>query len=93
MDGYLDMREGELYIVRGGVLTPLPDPIELEADTLVDYTTVRTLDADALGSIVSCKLRGELAKVLPRVWQLSESDVSIAGRRYTARLMVIPKGK
>lgn len=93
MDGYLDMREGALYIVRGGVLTPLPDPVELEADTLVDYNTVRTLDAPSLGAIVRHHLKAELAKVLPRVWRLSESDVSIAGRRYTARLMVIPKGK
>ena len=57
MDGYLDMREGALYIVRGRVLTPLPDPVEIEADTLVDYNTVRTLDAEAVEGLRQAALR------------------------------------
>lgn len=93
MDGYLDMREGALYIVRGGVLTPLPDPVELEADTLIDHQSAAFLGAETVETIVDGRLSGKLRELLPRFWRREKREEGLAGTVYRARLLILPPEK
>lgn len=93
MDGYLDMREGALYIVRGGVLTPLPDPVELEAETLIDHQSAAFLGAETVETIVDGRLAGKLRELLPRFWRREKRDAGLAGTVYRARLLILPPEK
>lgn len=87
------LREGAYYTFRRGELIPVPEPVEICADTLLDHYTALALEPSAADSIVNNHLTGQISRLLPRFWKREKSGEGLAGTRYTARLLVWPPDK
>lgn len=99
MDSYycrrveIPMREGGFYVFRGGELRPIPDPVEIEAETLIDHQSAAFLGAETVETIIDGRLSGKLRELLPRLWRREKRDDGLAGTVYRARLLILPPEK
>ena len=99
MDSYycrrveLHMREGGFYVFRGGELRPIPDPVEIEAETLIDHLSAAFLGAETVETIIDGRLSGKLRELLPRFWRREKREEGLAGTVYRARLLILPPEK
>lgn len=99
MDSYycrrreVPLREGAFYRFVGGELRPIPDPVEIEAETLIDHQSAAFLGAETVETIVDGRLSGKLRELLPRFWRREKRDEGLAGTVYRARLLILPPEK
>ena len=99
MDSYycrrveIPMREGGFYVFRGGELLPIPDPVQIEAETLIDHQSAAFMGAETVETIVDGRLSGKLRELLPRFWRRDKRDEGLAGTVYRARLLILPPEK
>ena len=89
----MTLREGAFYRFVGGELRPIPDPVEIEADTLIDHQSAAFLGAETVETIVDGRLSGKLRELLPRFWRRDKRDEGLAGTVYRARLLILPPEK
>lgn len=99
MDSYyirrreVSLREGAFYRFVGGELRPIPDPVEIEAETLIDHQSAAFLGAETVETIVDGRLSGKLRELLPRLWRREKREEGLAGTVYRARLLILPPEK